>query len=147
LGHRSILFDARNLKAKDIVNKIKQREWYRPFAGVIIKSYLYDYFEKLSIDNSPYMTINFEFKKDLKTKFNGIAHIDNTCRIQTVEDGTLYEILKLFNQKNNCPLLLNTSFNLAGQPLVHTINDAVKTWKNSDLDAVYFAEEKRILLK
>jgi carbamoyltransferase len=82
LGHRSILFDARNSKAKDIVNKIKQREWYRPFAGVIIKSHLYDYFEKLSIDESAYMTINFEFKKHLEKKFSGIAHIDNTCRIK-----------------------------------------------------------------
>ena len=147
LGHRSILFDARNLKAKDIVNKIKQREWYRPFAGVIIKSYLKDFFEKLPINESPYMTVNFEFKKNLEKKFSGIAHIDNTCRIQTVEDGTLYDILKLFNQKNNCSLLLNTSFNLAGKPLVHTIKDAVETWESSSLDAIYFADHKRLLLK
>jgi carbamoyltransferase len=147
LGHRSILFDARNTNAKNIVNKIKQREWYRPFAGVILHKFLFEVFEKLSIQESPYMTVNFEFKEKFKKTFRGITHVDNTCRIQTVKQGTLHNVLKLFYEQNNCPLLLNTSFNLAGQPLVQTINDAIKTWENSCLDAVYFVDEKRILLK
>lgn len=147
LGHRSILFDPRNENCKKIVNNIKNREWYRPFAGVIIKSYLYDYFENLPIDESPYMTINFKYKKNLKIKFPGIIHVDNTCRIQTVEQGNLYDILNLFNERNNCPILLNTSFNLAGKPLVHTIKDAISTWKESSLDAVYFVNQKKLLIK
>jgi carbamoyltransferase len=147
LGHRSILFDPRNENCKKIVNNIKNREWYRPFAGVIIKSYLYDYFENLPIDESPYMTINFKYKKNLKIKFPGIIHVDNTCRVQTVEQGNLYDILNLFNERNNCPILLNTSFNLAGKPLVHTIKDAISTWKESSLDAVYFVNQKKLLIK
>ena len=147
LGHRSILFDARYKDSKNIVNEIKQREWYRPFAGVILKSHLYNYFEKLSIDESPFMTINFKFKSELNNVYPGIAHVDNTCRVQTVDRGILYDILNLYNERNDCPVLLNTSFNLAGQPLVHTIEDAIKTWKNSSLDAVYFADQNRLLMK
>jgi len=147
LGHRSILFDARNIGSREIVNNIKRREWYRPFAGVIMKSYLNEYFEKLSIDESAYMTVNFKCKSNLKIQFPGIVHVDGTCRIQTVEKGTLYDILNLFNKKNNCPILLNTSFNLSGEPLVHTIEDAIKTWKNSFLDAVYFVDYNKLLIK
>lgn len=147
LGHRSILFDARVKDSKKIVNEIKQREWYRPFAGVILKSHLYNYFEKLSVDESPYMTINFKYRSDLDIKYPGITHVDNTCRVQTIDNGTLYTLLELFNKRNNCPILLNTSFNLAGQPLVHTIEDAIKTWKNSSLDAVYFADQNKLLMK
>ena len=147
LGHRSILFDARVKDSKKIVNEIKQREWYRPFAGVILKSHLYNYFEKLSVDESPYMTINFKYRSDLDIKYPGITHVDNTCRVQTIDTGTLYTLLELFNKRNNCPILLNTSFNLAGQPLVHTIEDAIKTWKNSSLDAVYFADQNKLLMK
>jgi len=114
LGHRSILFDARNPNAKEIVNRIKRREWYRPFAGVILE---------------------------------GIIHVDGTCRIQTVNEGFLFDLITAFYKKTKCPMVLNTSFNLAGEPLVQTKAEAIETLQNSELDAIYFVEEGRILTK
>ena len=147
LGHRSILFDPRNIDAKKIINKIKKREWYRPFAGVILESYFDQYFETFGLKSSPYMTVNFDCKEIAKRVVPGIIHVDDTCRIQTINSGFLFDLLQLFYEKTGCPMLLNTSFNLAGEPLVQTKADAIKTFENSELDAVYFVEEGRILTK
>ena len=147
LGHRSILFDARNPKCKTIVNAIKKREWYRPFAGVMLQSELKNYFEDLPIDESPYMTINFDAKEKATLKVPGVIHVDGTCRIQTVKDGTIHKLLTLFNERNNCPVLLNTSFNLAGEPLVQTVDDAIDTFNNSALDCVWFADHNLLMEK
>lgn len=147
LGHRSIIFDARNKNAKEIVNKIKRREWYRPFAGVVLQEKFDQYFKTLGIKESPYMTINFDIKEETKNIIPGIIHVDNTCRIQTVSNGFLFELLTKFNEKTNCPMLLNTSFNLAGKPLVQTKKDALETLKNSSLDAVYFVDDNLLVLK
>ena len=147
LGHRSILFDPRNPDTKEIVNRIKKREWYRPFAGVILKEEFENYFETLGIINSPYMTINFDAKEHTKKLVPGIIHVDGTCRVQTVSDGTLYELLKLFYKKTKCPMILNTSFNLAGEALVQTKADAIRTFENSELDAIYFVDDEKLILK
>jgi carbamoyltransferase len=147
LGHRSILFDPRNPEAKKIVNHIKKREWYRPFAGVVLKSEFRKYFETLALDESPYMTINFEVLPDAKDKIPGVIHVDDTCRVQTVSGGFLHQLLKQFYLKTGCPVLLNTSFNLAGEALVQTKHDALLTLKNSTLDAVYFVDDNQIVKK
>ena len=147
LGHRSILFDARNPNAKEIVNRIKKREWYRPFAGVILKSEFPNYFYNLGLEESPYMTINFDATEETKELVPGVIHVDGTCRVQTVSDGFLHDLLEAFHKKTKCPMLLNTSFNLAGEPLVQTKADAIKTFENSELDAIYFVDDKRLLLK
>ncbi len=147
LGHRSILFDARNPNAKEIVNRIKRREWYRPFAGVILESEFANYFETLDISSSPYMTINFDAKEETKQLVPGIIHVDGTCRIQTVNEGFLFDLITAFYKKTKCPMVLNTSFNLAGEPLVQTKAEAIETLQNSELDAIYFVEEDRILTK
>jgi carbamoyltransferase len=154
LGHRSILFDARNPKAKDIVNQIKKREWYRPFAGVILEKYLPKFFKPI-VKKSPHMTMNFEYiSYQGDHLFPGILHVDNTSRLQTI-NGTyliypnhyLYEILNDFHKDTKCPVLLNTSFNLAGKPLVQTEEDAVEVFQNSTLDAIYFADRCALLTK
>ncbi len=147
LGHRSILFDARNPRAKEIVNRIKKREWYRPFAGVILKSEFENYFHNLGLSESPYMTVNFDATEQTKQLVPGIIHVDGTCRIQTVSNGFLCDLLKAFHKKTNCPMMLNTSFNLAGEPLVQTKADAIKTFENSELDALFFVKEGKILTK
>lgn len=147
LGHRSILFDPRNLNAKKLVNEIKKREWYRPFAGIILESEFAKYFDTLGIKKSEYMTINFDCLSDTKNIVPGIIHVDNTCRIQTVSSGFLFELLTKFHQRTGCPMLLNTSFNLAGQPLVQTKDDALKTLENSKLDFVYFVDDEIIVSK
>jgi carbamoyltransferase len=91
------------------------------------------------------MTVNFQCKTPLLLP--SIVHKDGTSRIQTVEKGELFKILSLFNKRNNCPILLNTSFNLAGQPLVHTVDDAINVLKNSKLDAIYFVQQGKLLKK
>jgi carbamoyltransferase len=144
LGHRSILFDPRNENAKEIVNKIKKREWYRPFAGVILKDHFEEYFETLGLKDSPYMTINFDCKESTKDFVPGIVHVDNTCRIQTVSEGFLFDLLTKFYEKTGCPMLLNTSFNLAGEALVQTKKDAIKTLNDSELNHVYFVDENKL---
>jgi carbamoyltransferase len=147
LGHRSILFDPRNPDAKKIVNKIKKREWYRPFAGVILESEFKNYFDTTGLDSSPYMTVNFDCLPIKKDKIPGVVHVDGTCRVQTVSEGFLYELLLEFYKQTGCPVLLNTSFNLAGLPLVQTKEDAITTLKNCELDAVYFVDDKKIVTK
>tara|TARA_R100000742_G_C4277906_1_gene100177 strand:+ start:325 stop:1956 length:1632 start_codon:yes stop_codon:yes gene_type:complete len=145
LGHRSILFDPRHSDAKQIVNNIKKREWYRPFAGVVLKTEFKKYFETLDLKESPYMTINFNVLP--KAPIPGVVHVDNTCRVQTVSEGFLYKLLKQFYVDTKCPVLLNTSFNLAGEALVQTQEDALLTLKNSSLDAIYFVDEEKIVMK
>lgn len=149
LGHRSILFDARNKSGKDIVNKIKKREWYRPFAGIILEDKFEEYFYTLGLKSSPFMTINFEAKECTKRLVPAIIHVDSTCRIQTVNSSNkfLFSLLHSFYKKTDCPFLLNTSFNLAGEPLVQTKNDALNVLNNSDLDYVYFVDSKKLYEK
>jgi carbamoyltransferase len=144
LGNRSILFDPRHPKAKDIVNTIKKREWYRPFAGIILKSKFDEYFNTLGVEESKFMTINFDAKPGVKEYVPGIIHVDNTCRIQTVSEGFLFELLTMFYEKTGCPMLLNTSFNLAGEALVQTKADAIDTLNNCTLNAVYFVNDNRL---
>lgn len=146
LGHRSILFDPRNKDCKAIVNKIKKREWYRPFAGVILESEFAKYFDTLGLTSSEYMTINFDAKEETIDLVPGIIHVDNTSRIQTVKEGFLFDLLHAFYEKTGCPMLLNTSFNLAGEPLVQTKDEAIQTLNNSMLDALYFVDTNSILL-
>lgn len=140
LGHRSILLDPSSSDAKDKMNKIKKREWYRPFAGVILEDEFPNYFDTLGLKSAPDMTISFEAKPLAVEKMSGVIHADNSCRIQTVHQGTLHRILTAFYEKTGVPALMNTSFNLAGAPLVQTVDDALATLANSDLDYVVFVD-------
>ena len=147
LGNRSILFNPLNSNAKDIVNNIKKREWYRPFACVVLEEDAHIYFDMGRIKSSPYMTICFPLRKNYGKIIPGITHVDNTCRIQTVseKDGYLYKLLQEFKELSGNGILLNTSFNLAGEPLVETPTDAVKTLNNSSLDYLWFEETQQLL--
>jgi carbamoyltransferase len=147
LGHRSIIFDPRNKDAKDIINRVKKREWYRPFAGIILEEEFQKYFHTYGLTKSEYMTINFECKENMQEMAPGIVHVDNTCRIQTVSDGFMYNLLKRFFELTGCPMVMNTSFNLAGEALVQTKQDAINTFISSELDGVFFVQEKKLILK
>ncbi len=145
LGHRSILFDPRQADARNRVNIIKKREWYRPFAGVILEEYFEEYFETLGLKSSPNMTVNFKAKQKAIDECPGIIHVDGTCRIQTVTSGYMCEVLREFHNNTGVPVLMNTSFNMAGEPLVHTKEDALKTLDNSVLDYVYFVQDDKLV--
>jgi carbamoyltransferase len=146
LGNRSILFNALNPDAKDLVNKIKNREWYRPFACMVLEEDANTYFDMGRIKSSPFMTICFPVKPEYVKIIPGVTHIDNTCRVQTVSqtDGYLYELLQEFKKLSGHGILLNTSFNLAGEPLVETPEDAFDTLNNSCLDYLWFEETQQL---
>jgi carbamoyltransferase len=145
LGNRSILFNALNPNAKDIVNQIKKREWYRPFACIVLEEDADTYFDMGRIESSSFMTICFPVREKYVRIIPGITHVDNTCRIQTVRDGYLYYLLKEFKKLTGHGILLNTSLNLAGQPLVETPIDALETLNNSSLDYLWFEETQQLL--
>ena len=146
LGNRSIFFNSLNPNAKDIVNRIKKREWYRPFACVVLEDDANVYFDMGKIKSSPFMTICFPVREKYVKMLSGITHVDDTCRIQTVSrtDGYLYELLQEFKKLSGHGILLNTSFNLAGEPLVETPIDAVNTLNNSYLNYLWFGETQQL---
>lgn len=146
LGNRSIFFNPLNLNAKDIVNGIKKREWYRPFACAVLEEDANIYFDMGRVKSSPFMTICFPVRQKYGKIIPGIIHVDNTSRIQTVSktNGYLYELLHEFKKLSGYGVLLNTSFNLAGNPLVETPTDAFITLNNSSLDYIWFEETQQL---
>ena len=143
LGNRSILFDARNIKAKEIVNNIKKREWYRPFACVVLEEDFLNYFEGIENIGNRFMTVSYIVKENLLNMIPGVVHKDQTCRVQIVneQNKTLFHILKEFKKQTGISVLLNTSLNLAGEPLVETPEEALTVLNNSTLDILYFPEK------
>jgi carbamoyltransferase len=147
LGNRSILFDSRNINGVNIINKIKKREWYRPFAGMVLKEDAAEYFDMGSLIESQYMTMCFPVK--CPEKIPGVTHVDNTCRVQTVDNKIphIHNLLNEFKNATGCSVLLNTSFNLAGLPLVETVQDAINTFNSADIDVLWFPEIQKIITK
>jgi carbamoyltransferase len=125
LGNRSLLADPRGANIKDRVNAIKQRQEFRPFAPVILEEFVHDYFNMPdSWNNSPYMqtVAKCRYPKD----YPGIVHVDGTSRVQTVpKDGSgIRKLLEQWYMWSDCPMLLNTSLNVRGEPMVNDRNDA-----------------------
>lgn len=149
LGNRSIIFNAMNPNSKEIINLIKKREWYRPFALSVLESDADKYFEMMGLKKSPYMTISFDALDYAKDLFPGVVHVDGSCRIQTVgeDDGILFSVLQEIKKISGHGVVLNTSFNLAGEPLVETPEDALRVLNNTSLDAVWFPETKKAVIK
>lgn len=139
LGHRSILADPRNPGMKDIVNaSIKFREEFRPFAPVVLSKYASKYFSITSADIAPFMLGTFTAKKVARKQAPAVVHDDYTSRIQLVDtktyQGRYAALLVAFYRKTGVPILLNTSFNLKGEPIVNTPDDAIHTFLRSGLD-------------
>ena len=146
LGNRSLLLDPTLPGAKDLMNSIKKREEFRPFACSILEDEADTYFDMLNIKQSPYMMHAPQARELAKQKIPSLVHVDNTCRIQTInknQNKVLYNLLKKFKT----PVIMNTSFNLAGYPMVDTFEDIVFTLRNSLLKYVYFADCKKLLIK
>jgi carbamoyltransferase len=146
LGNRSILFNPCNPNAKDIVNKIKNREWYRPFAAMVLEEDAPTYFDMGHIVSCPFMTMSFPVNDEMKDVIPGVVHADNTCRIQTVtkKDGHIYELLSAMKNITGHGILLNTSFNLAGKPLIEEPQEAIEVLSTSHLNYVWFPEIKKL---
>ena len=146
LGNRSILYDPRDPNGKDRINKIKRRESFRPFAGSVLLPHVHDWFDMGGLEESPFMMYAVDALPHTYDKIPAILHVDNTCRVQTVEKDIphLYEVIEEFYKYTKVPMVLNTSFNLAGQPLVESPQDAIDTWKQSDIHVLWFPEARRM---
>jgi|TARA_R100000081_G_scaffold29732_1_gene13603 carbamoyltransferase len=140
LGNRSMLFDSRNKDAQKIVNRIKGRQWWRPTAATILYEHRHDYLNMQNLDESPYMTFAIDAKQKAIDEVPACVHVDNTCRFQTLkreQNPKYYDLIKLFYDKTNVPILLNTSFNLKGRPIVESFQDAILTLQNSEINYLY----------
>jgi carbamoyltransferase len=140
LGHRSILADPRREAMKEVVNtKIKFREPFRPFAPVIMAEQAAEYFATKNINNSyltPYMLMVSPIVDDKQDKLQAVCH-KGTGRLQSVRreaNPSYYRLIEKFGQATGTPVLLNTSFNLRGEPIVNTPQNALNTFAKSDID-------------
>lgn len=148
LGNRSILFDPRFKDGKDFVNSVKRREYFRPFAGTILEEDVHEWFDLKGMKSSPTMMYAVNCKPGVEEKIPAIIHVDGTCRIQTIseqQNKIYYDLISEFKKETGIPILFNTSFNLGGEPLVETLNDALRTLYSSDIEYLYLPELKKLV--
>lgn len=148
LGNRSILFDPSFKDGKDFVNIVKRREYFRPFAGSILHEHVHEWFDLRGMEESPYMMYAVNCQEGIAEKIPSIIHVDGTCRIQTVKEEQnplYYKLIKEFYNQTKIPIVFNTSFNLAGEPLVETLEDAIWTLEQSLLEYLYLPEYGKMI--
>ena len=160
LGNRSILGDPRSAKMQSTMNlKIKFRESFRPFAPSVLKDRAADYFDFSPNHQSPYMLLvadvaaHRRYPKDasgknpvgldrlheIRSTIPAVTHVDYSARLQTVDDNQnpLYnDLLRKFDAQTGCPLLINTSFNVRGEPIVCSLNDAYHCFIATNMDVL-----------
>jgi len=166
LGCRSIIGDARSTKMQSVMNlKIKFRESFRPFAPIVMRERVHEYFEMREEEDSPYMLLvapvrldrridhadtgtGLDKLKAVRSQIPAITHVDYSARVQTVDSERhprLHRIMKAFESRTGCPVLINTSFNVRGEPIVCTPADAYHCFMNTDMDVLVL--EDYILMK
>lgn len=138
LGNRSILADPRKAKMQDRINEqVKFREMFRPFAPSILHEFGPDYFE--NYQESPYMDKTLTIRKPVREKIAAVAHVDGTGRLQTVKsewNQRFHQLITEFYWLSGVPVLLNTSFNVMGKPLIHSVEDALAVFMTTGLDVL-----------
>jgi predicted NodU family carbamoyl transferase len=136
LGNRSILADPKRADMKDVINsKIKFREPYRPFAPSVLEEHVSEYFHFTG--TSPFMTIVCRVREDKQDEIPAVTHVDGTARIQTVSrahNRRYWTLIDEFKRLTGVPVVLNTSFNVRGEPIVCTPDDAVRCFLKTDID-------------
>ncbi len=147
LGNRSIIADPRREEMKEIVNtKIKFREPFRPFAAAILEESVEDYYDLNDAENKyplRYMLAIYSTKDDKGKEIPAVTHFGGTGRLQTVRkewNSLYYKMIKSFANKTGVPVVLNTSFNLRGEPIVNTPEDAISTFSRSGIDSLYLGD-------
>jgi carbamoyltransferase len=141
LGHRSILGDPRNPEMRDIINlKIKMREGFRPFAPSVLEDRAAHYFE---LDEpSPFMLLVCQVRDEIRTgpeALPAITHVDGSARVQTInrdQDALYYDLISAFQERTGCGVLVNTSMNVRGEPIVNTPEDAYRCFMRTEMDAL-----------
>jgi len=150
LGQRSILCDPRRPDAKETLNRrVKMREAFRPFAPAVLLEEATNWFDFADrTAESPFMLRVVPVNEERKDKVPAIVHVDGTGRVQTLKrenNGRFYDLVKEFHEKTGVPMLLNTSFNRMGEPIIDTPTDAIECLLNTGLDCCVF--EDRIVFK
>jgi len=168
LGSRSIMGDGRSLQMQETMNlKIKFRESFRPFAPAILREDVHEYFEMRPDENSPYMLMVAPVKeekrlpvseadqakgldklKEVRSVVPAITHVDYSARVQTIDmqhHPRFYKIIEKFKEKTGSPVVINTSFNVRGEPIVNTPEDAFRCFMYTNMDALIL--ENFVILK
>jgi len=148
LGNRSILYDPTDPDGKDHVNRVKHREYFRPFAGSILHEHVHEWFDLRGMDETPHMMYAVNCQPGIEEKIPSIIHVDGTCRIQTVkrdQNPHYYDLIKAFYDATKIPIIFNTSFNLGGDPLVETLDNAVETLVRSEIEYLYLPEYGKLI--
>jgi len=151
LGHRSILADPRSMEMKDRINAaVKRRESFRPFAPIVLDDRIRDLFDvpEAGAASLEFMLMVAPVREEWRSRLRAVVHVDGTARLQAVTEQrypVLHRLLRLFADEVDVPALLNTSFNIAGEPIVETPLDALECFLNSDIDLLFL--EDRLLAK
>ncbi len=136
LGNRSIIADARNKENWQKVNlKIKFRESFRPFAPTVLEERTHDYFDLNR--ESPYMLLVADTLPHRRAEIPAVTHVDGSARIQTIrrdQNPRYYDLIKKFEEKTGCPVIINTSFNVRGEPIVESPGDALNCFLHTHMD-------------
>lgn len=146
LGNRSILCDPAFPQMKDVLNaKVKHREWYRPFAPVVRIEDANTYFDLFCQHHeSPYMSFAYDVRQEWRTKLASVTHVDGTARVQTLrrdDNPWLHGLLGKFQSKTGHGVLLNTSFNVNGQPILSTVREAFQLLMSTQLDGLVIEDQ------
>jgi carbamoyltransferase len=142
LGNRSILASPTDKNVKELINKkVKFREEFRPFAPAVLKEHAEEYFTIYQAGHLlyPYMLCTVTTKPNMVEKIPAVVHVDGTARIQVVEEATnpkFWRLIYEYYQLSGIPVILNTSFNIKGEPIVCSVKDAIESFLRSDLDYV-----------
>lgn len=148
LGNRSMVYDPRDPNGKDHVNSVKNREWFRPFAGSVLHEEVNKWFDMRGLEESPFMMYAVNVVQP--EKIPAITHVDNTCRVQTVkkdQNQHYYNLISAFHKITGVPILFNTSLNLAGDCIAETIDDALQVIRNSSIKYLYLPEFELLITK
>lgn len=147
LGNRSLLAAPTSLYMKDELNRIKQRQWWRPVAPIVLQEKAHEWFKDAS--SSPFMLRTFEILSDKRERIPAVAHIDNSARIQTIngnDNPLLYRAIQGFEEANGVPILCNTSLNDQGEPIVNTAEEALNFALRKRIEIMY-VNGKRVQLQ
>lgn len=149
LGNRSILADPRDPHMQDVVNrKIKFREGFRPFAPSVLADHASDYFDVPR--ESPFMLQVFDVHPEKRGVLPAVTHVDGTSRIQTIrrrDNPVYYDLIDAFYERTGVPVVLNTSLNRRGEPIVRSPSEAVACFEETDMDAICFPDGDVLLTK
>ncbi|HBD94702.1 MAG TPA: hypothetical protein DC057_11080 [Spirochaetia bacterium] len=140
LGNRSILASATTTKMRDIINeKVKKREMFRPFAPVILEEETKKYFktDEYISPSARWMLMVYPFKEKGIKEVPAVVHVDNSGRLETLireDNPKYYDLVKSYKKKTKIPIIINTSFNVKGEPIVCTPKDAINCFLTTDID-------------